>query len=332
MMTSTQQSAKDTDTIRQLVTGYQAARALLAADEINLLHHLQAGPKQVSELAMATKTHEPTLFRFLRALATIDLVIVKGRQVSKGPLADGLRDAARIGVENYRVWNELPYTLSTGNPAFEKVFGREFYEYLENEPEKAERFNTSLAAVSMGWISSVLDAVDFTGSNVVADIGGGHGTFLVELLKANLHLQGILIDQAVVLSRAKAVVESAGVQDRCRMESANFLKTLPDGADLCSLCNLLVDWDDTNANLILRNCHAAMGDGGRILVVDRVLPPTDDPGHRSAAFLDLFFLLMEGGRIRTQEEYEGLFEAAGFHLIRTFPVGGGFYVLEGSSA
>jgi len=331
-MTTTQQSAKDTDTIRQLVTGYQAARALLAADEINLLHHLQAGPKQVTELAVATKTHEPTLLRFLRALASIDLIVVRDQQVSKGPLADGLKDAARIGVENYRVWNELPYTLSTGCPAFEKVFGRGFYEYLENEPEKAERFNTSLAAVSMGWISSVLDVVDFTGNKVVADIGGGHGTFLIELLKTNLHLQGILIDQAAVLSRAKAVVESAGVQDRCRMESVNFLKTLPDGADLCSLCNLLVDWDDTNANLILRNCHAAMGDEGRILVVDRVLPPTNDPGHRSAAFLDLFFLLMEGGRIRTQEEYEGLFEAADFHLIRTFPVGGGFYVLEGSSA
>jgi SAM-dependent methyltransferase len=331
-MKNTQQSAKDTDTIRQLVTGYQAARALLAADEINLLHHLQAGPKQVSELAIATKTHEPTLFRFLRAMAAIDIVIVNGKQISKGPLADGLKDAARIGVENYRVWNELPYTLSTGNPAFEKVFGRRFYEYLEDEPEKSERFNTALAAVSMGWISSVLDAVDFTGSNVVADIGGGHGTFLVELLKTNLHLQGILIDQAAVLSRAKTVVESAGVQDRCRMEPTNFLKALPDGADLCSLCNLLVDWDDTNANLILRNCHAAMGDGGRILVVDRVLPPTDDPDHRSAVFLDLFFLLMEGGRLRTEEEYEGLFEAAGFHLIRTFPVGGGFYVLEGISA
>lgn len=135
-MTNSKQSAQDTDTIRQLVTGYQAARALLAADEINLLHHLQDGPKQVSELAVATKTHEPTLLRFLRALASIDLVIVKGQQVSKGPLADGLRDAARIGVENYRVWNELLYTLSTGSPAFEKVFGRGFYEYLEGEPEK----------------------------------------------------------------------------------------------------------------------------------------------------------------------------------------------------
>jgi hypothetical protein len=91
MMSNTQQSANDTDTIRQLVTGYQAARALLAADEINLLHHLQAGPMQVNELAVATKTHEPTLLRFLRALATVDLVVVKGQQVSKGPLADGAR-------------------------------------------------------------------------------------------------------------------------------------------------------------------------------------------------------------------------------------------------
>lgn len=331
-MTGIQQSARDTDTIRQLVTGYQAARALLAADEINLLHHLQAGPKQISELAVATNTHEPTLFRFLRALATIDLVAVNGQLVSKGPLADGLRDAARIGVENYLVWNELPYTLNTGNPAFEKVFGQGFYEYLENKPEKAERFNTALAAVSMGWISSVLDAVDFTGSKVVADVGGGHGTFLVELLKTNPHLQGILIDQAAVLSHAKTVIESAGVQDRCRMEPVNFLKTLPEGADVCSLCNLLVDWDDSNVNLILRNCHTAMGEGGRILVVDRVLPPANDPGYRSAAFLDLFFLLMEGGRIRTHEEYEDLFETAGFYLVRTFPVGGGFYVLEGSSS
>jgi hypothetical protein len=331
-MTTTPQSAKDTDKIRQLVTGYQAARALLAADEIDLLRHLRAGPKKLSELAVVTKTHESTLFRFLRALASIDLIVINGQQVSKGPLADGLRDAARIGVENYQVWNELPYTLSTGKPAFEKVFGQGFYEYLENDPEKSERFNTALAAVSKGWISSVIKLVDFTGSSVIADIGGGHGTFLVELLKTYPHLKGLLIDQSSVLSRAKTVIESANVQDRCRMESANFLQALPEGADVCSLCNLLTDWDDVDANIILQNCRSAMGDGGRILVVDRVLPPTDDPGHRSAAFMDLFFLLMEGGCIRTHEEFEGLFDTAGFHLDRTSPAGGGFYVLEGSSA
>ena len=330
-MSDVTQSASDTDKIRQLVTGYQAARALLAADEINLLCHLQDGPRQIHELAEATSTHEATLFRFLRALAAVDLIVINGQQVSAGPLADGLRNASRIGVENYQVWNELPYTLSTGKPAFEKVFGQKFYEYLEHEPEKSERFNDALAAVSKGWISNVLELVDFADRSVVADIGGGHGTFLIELLKTHAHLQGILIDQPSVLTRAASVIESAGVQNRCRMESSNFLETVPEGADICSLCNLLTDWDDVNANLILDNCRSAMGDDGRILVVDRVLPPTDDPGHRSAAFLDLFFLLMEGGRIRTQEEFDNLFEASGFHLDRTIEAGGGFYILEGIS-
>ena len=72
-----------------------------------------------------------------------------------------------------------------------------------------------------------------------------------------------------------------------------------------------------------------MGDGGRIVVIDRVMPPTDDPNHRSTAFLDLFFLVMEGGRIRTHEEFTKLFKAAGFDLLRMTPVGSGFYVLEG---
>jgi hypothetical protein len=71
-----------------------------------------------------------------------------------------------------------------------------------------------------------------------------------------------------------------------------------------------------------------MMDTGRVVVVDRVLPPEGDPGHRSAAFLDIFFLVMEGGRIRTIEDFDKILDAAGFHLTRTAPVGGGFHVLE----
>jgi hypothetical protein len=156
-MTGDNLSAKDTDTIRQLVTGYQTARALLAADEIGLIEHLQDGAKNISELAHLTETDEPTLERFIRALAAIDLVNVGDKgSVSHTPLADGLRNAARIGVENYLAWGELPYTLRTGKPAFDRVFGKGFYEYLDSEPAKAQRFNDALAVVSKGWISGVL--------------------------------------------------------------------------------------------------------------------------------------------------------------------------------
>lgn len=323
-------TARDTDEVRQLVTGYQVARALLAADEIGLLDHLQGEPRRIMELAEATGTHSPTLARFLRALAAVDLVVVDNKgYVSRGPLADGLRDAARVGVENYRAWCELPYTLRTGKPAFDQVFGQGFYAYLDSEPQKAERFNAALAAVSRGWIVGVLKTVDFADDQTVADIGGGHGAFLVELLKTHSHLEGILVDQGSVLPHAEAALTAAGVKERCRLEPANFLESLPQGADISTLCNLLTDWDDGHASLILKNCRAAMEDGGRIVVVDRVLPPADDSNHRSTAFLDLFFLVMEGGCIRTREEFSQLFEAAGFSLIRTAPVGGGFYVLEG---
>lgn len=329
-MVSENGTAKNTDTIRQLVTGYQVARALLAADEIGLLDHLQGEPKSVSELAEATGTHGPTLARFVRALAAVELLAVDSDgRVLRGLLAEGLREAARIGVENYRAWCELPYTLRTGKPAFDQVFGQGFYEYLDGEPKKAERFNAALAAVSKGWIPGVLTAVDFTGDKTVADIGGGHGTFLAELLKTHTHLEGILIDQAAVLSHADAVLTAEGVKDRCRLETANFLESLPQGANVSMLCNLLTDWDDDHASLILQNCRASMEDGGRIVVVDRVLPPSDEPAHRSAAFLDLFFLVMEGGRIRTLEEFVRIFESAGFRLVRSVPVGDGFHALEG---
>lgn len=328
-MTGDNLSAKDTDTIRQLVTGYQTARALLAADEIGLIEHLQDGAKNISELAHLTETDEPTLERFIRALAAIDLVNVGDKgSVSHTPLADGLRNAARIGVENYLAWGELPYTLRTGKPAFDRVFGKGFYEYLDSEPAKAQRFNDALAVVSKGWISGVLATVDFSSDSTVADIGGGHGTFLAELLKQHPHLSGILVDQSSVLKHAEPVLADAGVLNRCRIESANFFESLPNGADVSTFCNLLTDWDDASAILILQNCRKAMMDIGRVVVVDRVLPPEGDPGHRSAAFLDIFFLVMEGGRIRTIEDFDKILDAAGFHLTRTAPVGGGFHVLE----
>jgi hypothetical protein len=83
------------------------------------------------------------------------------------------------------------------------VFGRGFYDYLGGEPEKAERFNAALTAVSRAWISEVLQAIDFEGIRTVMDVAGGHGLFLAELLKAHPQVQGILVDQASVLARAK---------------------------------------------------------------------------------------------------------------------------------
>lgn len=324
-------AAADTQSIRQLVTGYQTARALLAADELGLVELLEGGSKSVEELASATGTHAGSLYRFLRALSTVDVVVEHGHgRFSLGPLAGGLRDAARIGVESYRTWVELPFTLRTGEPAFPEVFGESFYDYLAGDEARAARFDRAIAAVSRDWGPAVLEAYDFAEFRTVADIGGGRGTFLSMLLRAHPAMEGVLFDLPRVVDDAGATLEDAGLAGRCRCVGGSFFDFVPEGADAYMLCNLLTDWGDERATAILKSCQRAMPEHAKVLVIDRVLPPPGDPNRRAMAFLDLFFLVLEGGAIRTTEDFRRIIATAGLEVTKVIPTATTFSIIEAS--
>ena len=321
--------AADTQGIRQLVTGYQAARALLAADELGVVELLESDSKSVEELARATGMHAPSLYRFLRALSTVELVEEDSEgRFSLGPLASGLRDAARIGVESYRAWAELPFSLRTGKPAFPEVFGMPFYDYLSEEEARAARFDSALAAVSRDWAPAVLEAYDFGSFGAVADIGGGRGTFLAMLLEACPAMKGVLFDMPQVIKHAGPVLESAGVAGRCDCKGGSFFESVPEGADAYTLCNLLTDWDDGHATAILKSCARAMPPHGKVLIIDRVLPPPGNPNRQAMAFLDVFFLVLEGGSIRTEDDFERIVAAAGLKVSRIIETTTTFSIVE----
>jgi len=321
--------AADTQRIRQLVTGYQAARALLAADELGVVKLLESDSKSVEELAHATRTHAPSLYRFLRALSTIDLVEEDSEgRFSLGPLASGLRDAARIGVESYRAWAELPFSLRTGKPAFPEVFGKSFYDYLSEDEARAAHFDNALAAVSRDWTPAVLEAYDFGVFGTVADIGGGRGTFLAKLLETYPAMKGALFDMPQVIEHAGPILEGAGVAERCRCVGGSFFESVPQGADAYTLCNLLTDWNDEQATAILKSCKRAMPPHARILVIDRVLPPPGDPNRGGLAFLDLFFLVLEGSSIRTSNEFTRILASAGLEVSSVIPTATTFSIVE----
>lgn len=322
-------SAADTQQVRQIITGYQAARALLTADELGVVTLLEDGSKSAEELAEATGTHSPSLYRFLRALSTIDLVEEDSHgQFSLGPLASGLRDAARIGVESYRAWGELSFSLRTGKAAFPEVFGKSFYDYLSEDEKRAARLDTALAAVSRDWAPSVFQAYDFGVFGTVADIGGGRGTFLAMLLQAHPTMRGVLFDMPQVVEHAGAILEPAGVSERCQCIGGSFFESVPAGADAYTLCNLLCDWNEEQAISILRSCRKAMSPDGRVLVIDRVLPPSDNPNRRSMAFLDLFFLVLEGGSIRTLDDLVRIINKSGLEVLNFIQTSTTFSVVE----
>lgn len=329
-MTNGQQGgASDTQRIRQLVTGYQVSRALLAADELGLVELLQSGPKSAEQLAGETHTHARSLYRLLRALSTVDLFAEDEHgRFSLGPLAGDLRDASRIGVENYRAWAELPYSIGTGKPAFPEVFGKPFYEYLSEDAARAARFDSAIASVAHVWGPEALNAYDFSDFATVVDIGGGRGTFISMLLKANPGMQGILFDLPRVVEEARPTLEDAGIFDRCHCVGGSFFESMPEGADAYTLCNLLTDWGDEPATDILKSCVRAMPAHAKVVVIDRVLPPPGDPNRKAMAFLDLFFLVLEGGAIRSTDDFGRILSTAGLEVSRVIPTETTFSIIE----
>jgi len=317
--------------LRQLLAGYQVSRALLAAEELGLVESLEQGAKSADELARATGTHAPSVHRLLRALASVEVVTEQDGQFSLGPLATGLRElgTARLGVESYRAWGDLAHTLRTGPPVSDRVYGKRFYEYIGDDETRVTRWDDAMVTISRSWIPAVLAAYDFPGTRTLADLCGGRGTFLATVLAAYPAMRGILFDQPHVVASAGPVLARAGVTERCQVVGGSFLDAVPPGADVYTLCNTVADWDDELGSRVLQNVRTVLPAQGKVLVIDRVFPSPDDPSHSLVAFLDLWFLVMEGGLIRTRDEYERLLTRAGFGIARIVPTASEFSVIEG---
>lgn len=86
------------------------------------------------------------------------------------------------------------------------------------------------------------------------------------------------------------------------------------------------DWDDDRARTILRNCRAALPSAGRLLLVESVVPPGNEP-HPSK-LVDFVMLTALGGRERSADEYRQLLDAAGFRLNRVIPTESPMSIIE----
>jgi hypothetical protein len=135
------------------------------------------------------------------------------------------------------------------------------------------------------------------------------------------------MDQPHVVAGAHAVLEAAGVADRCEVVPGDFFEAVPKGSDAYILKSIIHDWEDREAVEILRTCRRAMREGAALLVIERDLgQPNTMPESK---FSDLNMLLGPGGRERSTEDYARLFAEAGFGFVGFTPGGAGFGVFEG---
>jgi DNA-binding transcriptional ArsR family regulator len=320
-----------------LIVGFMAAPAIAVAARLRIADLLAAGPQSLDELVSATKVNSPSLSRLLRLLTSLGIFAEDpaGRyeqtllsEILRSGVPRSLRDFAIMsGAEfNWRPWGELCETIMTGQPAFERVHGAAIPDYLLAHPDHAEIVNAAMTSLSSNELSEILSAYDFSRFTRIVDIGGGHGMLLHGILSANPRLRGVLADQPSVVAGAISL-RTDPVADRCEVVGIDFFQTVPEGADAYIAKSVIHDWNDGNAVRILKNCRRAISRDGTLLLIERILKPSNQPDP--AKFVDLAMLVLtSGGRERTEAEFRALLTEAGFSLIRVIPTAGALSIIE----
>jgi hypothetical protein len=322
-----------------MVNGYEIARTLHVVATLGIADLLVDGPKYVAELAVATGTHAPTLYRLLRAVASVSVFAEDpAGRFGLTPRGEYLRSDVQGSVRAWAMmvggpsfwssWGELLDTVKTGETAFLKVHGMTNWQYRARHADEGAIFDTAMTATSVASVAAIAGGYDFSQIRVLVDVGGGQGILLAAIMAVNTSMHGILFDQPHVLTDVGAILEAAGVADRTQIVSGDFFEQLPSGADAYMLKSVIHDWDDPQAINILRSCRAAMRDGAKLLVVELAENPPNQPDP--AKFIDIRMLVMNGGRERTAVDFEQLYAAAGLRLCKVIPTQSPFHIFEGS--
>jgi hypothetical protein len=322
----------------RMIWGIHISRCVYAVAELGIADLLADRPMSSAELAAATVTHEPSLYRVLRALAALGVFEEHdGRCFTLTVVGERLRTGAPAGMRSWAVFLEAlggvrPFghileTIKTGRSGREIEFGNDLFEFIAQHPQAAAIFDTAMSERTAAYAPSVAEGYDFSDIRTIVDVGGGKGTLLVEILRRHTHLSGLLFEIPTVAARPDAVLDATDIADRCEVLAGDFFERVPENADCYLLANVIHDWNDAQAIEILRNCRHAMLTAGRVLIVERLIP--ENSSDRVPALLsDINMLVLTGGQERTNAEYGTLLTAAGLTLGNVQPVAFPYGVIE----
>jgi SAM-dependent methyltransferase len=307
-----------------MASGYWLSQAIYVAAKLGIADLLVDGPQSCATLAAVTRSHEASLFRVMRALASSGIFSqCKDDRFELSPLAEGLLSAVpgslsdaviTLGEIHYHACGQLLHSVQTGSSAFKEVFNANLFDYLGLHPEAAGSFNRGMTNLASMLAYAVVFAYDFAGISSVVDVGGGEGRFLEKILEFHPGMRGTVFDSAVPVGCAE---RTNRIGTRCSYVWGNFFDCVPAGADVYLFCGVLHDWDDDRALKILGNCRRAMSKNGKLLLLEMVVPSTDAADF--SKLLDLNMLVMTGGRERTIAEFSALLERAGYTMTRIIP-------------
>ncbi|MBV9161929.1 MAG: methyltransferase [Pseudonocardiales bacterium] len=325
--------------LRRMLLGRLASSALGVAARLRLPDLLADGPRTVDDLAGIAGAAPGPLYQLMRALvafgvftehasggATLSMFALTplGQELRSDSPGTAWPSALLASGEIGQAWDALLEAVRTGQPAFDRVFGVDFFTYLESRPELRRTFYASQASDLENTLAG-LEELDFAAYRRIVDVGGGDGALLAHVLTTCPNSHGVLLDQAGVAAAAAKRMADAGLSQRCEIVSGNFFSEVPAGGDLYLLRDVLHDWPDDRCVDLLRVCRRAMPDTAVLMVIERISGdgPSASSDGQLIALMDLYMLAVLGGRERTHDEYRNLLRQGGFvpRSVHCLPTG-----------
>jgi hypothetical protein len=325
------------DQIAQWITGKWISHAIYVAAKLSIADLLADGEQSLEFLAARTGSHAPSLYRLLRALASIGIFRESSPQrfesTPSGDLlrVDAMRAACLLAHSEWhdRAWSELHHSVQTGESAFQHAHQAPLFDWLSQHPAENELFSQAMTAGKLHHDSAIVENYDFSQATRLVDVGGGHGSLVIAILNKYPQLSAIIADVAQVAAGARQAISRAALQTRCEVVTCDFFSSVPAGGDVYMLSHVLHDWDDDSCQRILSSCRVALGPHAKLLLVESIVASGDQPDR--IKWLDLEMLVLtSGGRERTADEYERLLGSAGLRMDRIVRTNGRRDVIEAS--
>jgi hypothetical protein len=327
----------------RLINASWTTQAISVATLLGLPELLREAPQTAHALARETGCHEPSLTRLLRALTSIDLVAASPEGTFALTPTGGLLSphvagslaawAEFCGTRSWATWGSLLESVRTGHSRRRAATGADGFHHLEDDAQNARLFNRAMVDLTRPVATDVARRLDWSGVDLVVDVGGGYGELLAAILRANPSMRGILLDLAHATDGVEGCLADEVREGRCSLVTGSFFDSVPGQADAYLLKSVLHDWDDDAATAILHTCRRAMAPHAKLLVIERVAPEQfgRSPRDQGIARSDLNMLVSTGGRERTGKEYRELLAAAGLRIARFLPVGDPYHVIEAAA-
>jgi hypothetical protein len=290
--------------------------------------------RSVDFLAERCQADANALYRLLRALASIGITEeTTPEHFRLTPFGKPLRRNMPQSVWPAVIfwadlladsWSLLTDCVRTGKPA-SQVRDPKIPSRWSQDPEADSIFRAVMGTAPAEDYAPVARAWDFSRAKVVADLGGGGGSFILAVLGLNPHLRGMLVDLEPSIDAAQSRFAQEDPFSRCELIAADLTQSVPAGADVYMLKHVLHGRRDAEAITILKNCRTVIPQNGTLLIVEFILPPLvshADPQLEGHLMSDLNMLAVTGGKERNEHEWRTLLEAAGFILTAICPVGG----------